>query len=158
MNKKQLTYIEESGILFEQLGMTRMAGRIFGYLIVSDKTEASFDDIKNALNASKGSISGTTKQLINTGFVEPVSLPGDRKTYFRLNKMEVGSILKARIQFFNKFSDLLTKGRNLKSRDDEISVWLNEVSTFYTWVGGQINRIIHKWENEKDEIIKNHEN
>ncbi len=37
MRKKKLDHIEESGLLFEQTGMTRMAGRIFGYLLICDE-------------------------------------------------------------------------------------------------------------------------
>ncbi len=158
MDKKQLSYIEENGIFFETLGMTRMAGRVFGYLIVSDKKEASFDDIRLALKASKGSISGTTKQLINVGFVQPISLPGDRKTYFRLNKIEVGKILEARIQSFDKFSEMISKGDSLRDTEDEQSEWLKEISTFYNWVGEEIKGIIKKWEKDKEKIIENYEN
>jgi DNA-binding transcriptional regulator GbsR (MarR family) len=154
MDKQQLTYIEDSGIVFEQLGMTRMAGRIFGYLAVSDKSEASFDEIRQALNASKGSISGTTKQLVNAGLVRPVSLPGDRKTYYRLNQVAVGQLLKSRIQLFDIFADLLSRGRKLKKSEDEVSEWLKEVSAFYTWVGDEINAVIDRWENVKDDILK----
>lgn len=157
MDKKQLIYIEENGIFFESLGMTRMAGRVFGYLIVSDKKEASFDDIRLALKASKGSISGTTKQLINAGFLQPVSLPGDRKTYFRLNKIEVGKILESRIQLFAKFSEMISKGGSLRKKEDDLSGWIKETSTFYDWVGGEIKEIISKWESKKKKIIENYE-
>lgn len=158
MDKKQLNYIEENGILFERLGMTRMAGRVFGYLIVSDKMEASFDDIRLALKASKGSISGTTKQLVNAGFLQPVSLPGDRKTYYRLNKIEVGKILESRLELFAKFSDMTSMGRSIRDSEDEVTEWLKETSTFYDWVGGEIREIIKKWERDKKKIIENYEN
>ncbi len=158
MDEKRLNYIEESGILFEHMGMTRMAGRVFGYLVVSDKSEASFDDIRLALKASKGSISGTTKQLINAGLLQPVSLPGDRKTYYRLNRIEVGKLLEGRLNLFVEFSKMIFKGRSLKKSDDDISDWLQELTTFYDWVGDEIRGIIQKWENEKDKIIDNYEN
>ena len=158
MDEKQLNYIEENGILFERLGMTRMAGRVFGYLIVSDKKEASFDDIRLALKASKGSISGTTKQLVNAGLLQPVSLSGDRKTYFRLNKIEVGKILESRLQLFVKFSEMTSKGGSLRKKEDELTDWLKEISTFYDWVGDEIREIIEKWEKEKDKIIESYEN
>lgn len=158
MNEKQLNYIEENGILLERLGLTRMAGRVFGYLIVSDKMEASFDDIRLALKASKGSISGTTKQLVNAGFLQPVSLPGDRKTYYRLNKIEVGKILESRLELFAKFSDMTSKGRSIRDSEDEVTEWLKETSTFYDWIGGEIREIIRKWERDKKKIIENYEN
>ena len=158
MDKKQLNYIEENGILFEKLGMTRMAGRVFGYLIVSDNSEDSFEDIRRALKASKGSISGTTKQLVNAGFIQPVSLSGDRKTYYRLNKIEVGKILEGRLDLFVKFSEMTSKGRELRSGEDELTDWLRETSTFYDWVGGEIKEIINKWERDKQKIIEHYEN
>ncbi|MEX0945661.1 MAG: helix-turn-helix domain-containing protein [Balneolaceae bacterium] len=157
MNKEKLTYIEESGITFEQMGMTRMAGRLFGYLIVSDMDAVSFNDIKEALDASKGSISGTTKQLITMGLIEPITLPGDRKTYFRISKAQVGTILKERIYLFNKLSSLLDKGNSLKENKDETAEWLKEMSAFYSWIVGSFDEILNRWEAEKLEIIKRKE-
>ena len=158
MDKKKTEYIEEAGLLFEGFGMTRMAGRVFGYLTVCDKDVVSFDGIKKAVDASKGSISSTTKQLANAGLIEKVLLPGDRKTYFRVSITNVGSILKARIDQLMKFSTTLEKALVLKNREDEVSEWLIEMATFYNWVGDQINHIVDKWESEKEEIIKRRKN
>jgi DNA-binding transcriptional regulator GbsR (MarR family) len=154
MDKAKLAYIEETGLVFEGFGMTRMAGRILGYLLVCDEDEVSFDEIRKALHASKGSISGTTKLLINVGMVEQVSLPGDRKTYFRISRTKVGTILRARISQFETLSKTFSKGRQLKTREDEVSEWLNEISSFYKWVGHEIESIIDRWEDEKNEIIQ----
>lgn len=134
--------------------MTRMAGRALGYLLVCDKNAVSFDEIRKALNASKGSISGTTKQLINLGMVEQVSLPGDRKTYYRISRTKVGTILKARVNQFTKLADTFEKGIGVKNREDDVSEWLEEISAFYKWVGIEIEVIIDKWEVKKDEIIQ----
>jgi len=153
MDNQKLSYIEEIGIFFEQLGMTRMSGRAFGYMIVSDKSEVSFADIQSALEASKGSISGTTKQLITIGFIEPITKPGDRKTYFRISERNVGDILKSRIELFVKFSTMLKKGNQLKKKDDNVSAWLHEITSFYDWVGDEIEKILDRWEDEKEKIL-----
>lgn len=134
--------------------MTRMAGRILGYLLICDKDAVSFDEIRKALNASKGSISGTTKLLVNVGMVEQVSLPGDRKTYFRVSRTKVGTILKQRVSQFAKLAKTFDKGKELKDREDDVSDWLTEVAAFYKWVGNEIEVIIDKWEEKKDEIIQ----
>jgi predicted transcriptional regulator len=154
MNRKKLTYIEDSGILFEQLGMTRMAGRVFGLLIVSDSDSLSFDQICEILDASKGSISGTTKQLTQSGLIRPITLPGDRKTYYRITEMELGDLIKSKMQMFEKLSGLLDSGRMLKEKDDELSVWLLEASTFYSWIGDEMDKVINKWHKEKESIIQ----
>ncbi len=155
MDNEKLNYIEESGLAFEIFGMTRMAGRIFGYLIVSDKEAVSFDDIREALDASKGSISGTTKQLLGVGFIEPVSLPGDRKTYYRISKSNIGAILKGRTALFLKFSALLEKGVDLKiNKDDDITAWLHEMAAFYRWLAARIEHLLNSWEEEKEVFMK----
>lgn len=153
MTEEKLRYIEEAGMAFELFGMTRMAGRILGYLIVCDKEAVSFNEIMEVLKASKGSISGTTKQLIAVGFVEPVSLPGDRKTYYRISNMQVGSILKQRITLFVKFAEVLDKGRGLKEKNDRVHEWTLEVSSFYKWLGDEVDKVLQKWEAEKENII-----
>ena len=153
MDSEKLAYIEESGLAFELFGMTRMAGRIFGYLIVSDKDVVSFEEIREALKASKGSISGTSKNLIHVGFIEPVSLPGDRKTYFRISRHDAGRMLKQRTALFLKFGDLLDRGRALKGREDSVSEWLLEVSSFYRWMVDEVEIVTEKWEKAKETYI-----
>jgi len=155
MDTSKLNFIEESGLMLEQLGMTRMAGRVFGYLMVCDEDQVSFDDIRATLKASKGSISTTTKQLVYSRLVEQVSIPGDRKTYFRISRKKAGGMLKERLKLFTVFSELLSRGLTLKNRNDEVSDWLLEVSTFYRWVGAEFDQIIDKWEANKAEIIEN---
>ncbi|MCC5924932.1 MAG: hypothetical protein JJU41_00085 [Bacteroidetes bacterium] len=153
MNSEKLTYIEEAGLAFELFGMTRMAGRIMGYLIVCDKDAVSFNELQEGLKASKGSISGTTKQLVAIGFIEPVLLPGDRKTYYRVSNVDVGTILRGRVQLFIKFATVLEKGRNLKSQNDRVSDWTLEMSSFYRWFGSEVEQVLNKWETEKDNYI-----
>lgn len=159
MENDKLMYIEETGLLFDQFGLTRMAGRVFGYLVVCDEDYVSFDQIREALQASKGSISGTMKQLQHTGMTEAVSLPGDRKTYYRISQMQIGEIVQSRIEQFIKLADIFEKGETLKKREDDTSEWLTEASTFYYWIGDRMNEIIEQWENDKDKIIHQyHEN
>ncbi len=156
MEKEKLTFIEESGLLFEELCMTRMSGRVFGYLLVCDEDEVSFDQIREVLDASKGSISTTTRQLIHADLVEPVSLPGDRKTYFRVTKIELGQLLKNRMQLFKKLSKTFRTAKQVKEREDSVADWLLEASVFYSWIGGQLNQVIDKWHREKEDIINNY--
>jgi DNA-binding transcriptional regulator GbsR (MarR family) len=154
MHADKLTYIEECGLYFEGIGMPRMAGRVFGYLLVSDRDAASFEEIRAGLNASKGSISGTVKQLVQVAFVEVVSLPGDRKTYYRVSRMPIGNLLRSRLKAFREFSLLLAKANDLKERDDTVSEWITETSSFYDWIEARMEEMIDRWEVEKNGIIK----
>jgi predicted transcriptional regulator len=153
MEKDKLNYIEEFGLYFEKLGLTRMAGRIFGFLIVNEKEHNAFEEIQHMLQASKGSISGTLKMLVNTGFVQPVSLPGDRKTYYRVSQQEIARMMDGKMLEFIAFSQILDKGLKLRNSEDSVSVWIQETAAFYLWARDEIESIVHKWEREKEDII-----
>lgn len=161
MNEKKLAYIEETALIWEQAGMTRMAGRIIGYLTICDEDAVSFDRIRKVLNASKGSISMNLKQLENTGFVEKISLPGDRKTYYRISHFSVSDIMRGRAELIRKFVKIFAKGRCLKEREDDAAEWLLDTACFYKWMDSQLEEMLNRWQDEKKEIIKyyrkNHE-
>ena len=50
-------FVEDVGITFEQTGLPRTAGRIFGWLLISDPPHQSTSELAEALMASRGSIS-----------------------------------------------------------------------------------------------------
>ena len=84
LRDEEKNFVEEVGIVFEQTGLPRMAGRIFGWLLISDPSHQTMHELTEALHASKASISNTTRMLIQMGFVERISLPGHRRDYYRI--------------------------------------------------------------------------
>ena len=154
MNAKKLKYIEDSALLFEQVGMTRMAGRIFGYLIICDEDAVSFDKICETLQASKGGISTNLKQLLQTGLIEQATYSGDRKTYYRASHVHIGDITASRLNLMKKFAELFSKGRRLKTRDDDVSEWLGETAVFYQWMEKKMEEMMDEWESNKETIIR----
>ena len=77
-------FVEEVGIVFEQTGLPQMAGRVFGWLLISNPPYQSSAELAEALMASKGSISTTTRLLIQVGLIERFVIPGERHDNFRL--------------------------------------------------------------------------
>jgi len=154
MDSEKLQHIEDTALLFEQSGMTRMAGRIFGYLLICDRDAVSFDQIRHVLQASKGSISTNLKQLQQTGLIEQTTYPGDRKTYYRASRVQIGDITASRLNLMEKFAELFSKARELKSRDDDVSEWLRETAVFYKWMEQKMEEMMAEWETEKEEIKK----
>lgn len=154
MDEKKLQHIEESGLLFERFGTTRMAGRIFGYLLICDEDAVSFDQIRETLQASKGSISTNVKQLLQTGLIEQTTFPGDRKTYYRASKISIGDITGNRLELMEKFVELFIQARGLKNREDDLSEWLEETAIFYKWMEMKMEELIDEWDSNKEQIKK----
>lgn len=53
-----------------------------------------------------------------------------------------------------KFAELFSKARELKSRDDDVSEWLRETAVFYKWMEQKMEEMMAEWETEKEEIKK----
>ncbi len=76
-------FIEAVGIVAEDDGLPRIAGRLFGYLLLSP-TPRSLDEIADTLGVSKGSVSIDARLLVGHGWLRRVSRPGDRKDYYEM--------------------------------------------------------------------------
>lgn len=77
-------FVEQMGGYFESNGLTRLAGRLLGWLLVCDPERQSSEELAAALDASSGGISTNTRLLSQFGFIERLAVAGDRRTYFRL--------------------------------------------------------------------------
>jgi DNA-binding MarR family transcriptional regulator len=76
-------FIETMGRQFEEEGAPRIAGRIFGALMLCEGA-ASLDDLAEQLQVSKGSVSTNARMLDGWGLVTRVTRPGDRRDYYQV--------------------------------------------------------------------------
>ncbi|MEK9501876.1 GbsR/MarR family transcriptional regulator [Gaopeijia maritima] len=83
MNEQHQKLIERMGRYYEADGLPRIAGRLFGYLLLEDEAR-SLDEMAAALAVSKTSVSTNARLLEQTGLLERVTRPGDRKDYYQL--------------------------------------------------------------------------
>jgi len=83
MTKEQRELIEEFGLLQEQMGGTRMTGRVSGWLLLSSPPVQSLTEIAEGLGVSKAAVSGAARQLLQNHFVERVGEPGQRGDFYR---------------------------------------------------------------------------
>ena len=63
VTEQQQQFVEECGLYFEGIGLTRMAGRIIGWLLISDPPHQTQGDLVEVLQASKSSISVALKTV-----------------------------------------------------------------------------------------------
>ncbi len=144
-------YIEECGLIMEQSGLTRMVGRIIGYLAVSDKELVSFEELTEVLQASKSSISTSVKMLTNMNLIKPASIPGDRKTYYRLTPDYCWSeIMRLKTGILSTMHAMFMKGLEFRIRKtDKTAQWLSEAAEFYKFMELEIPALLDKWQERK---------
>ena len=78
--RQQRLLAEEFGLRFEEMGGTRMAGRVAAWLLLSDPPVQSLTEIAEALGVSKAAVSTAARSLLQAGFVERASEPGSAAT------------------------------------------------------------------------------
>ena len=112
MDDASQRFIEQMGVMTEDEGFPRIAGRIFGYLLL-EKGERSLDEIAEALGVSRGSVSTDARRLAQMGLLERRSRPGDRRDYYMMAPSGVRRMIESRIQTIRRFHDLLVSAQSL---------------------------------------------
>jgi DNA-binding transcriptional regulator GbsR (MarR family) len=117
ISPKQQQFVEECGLYFEQVGLTRVAGRIIGWLLICEPSYQLQSELVETLSASKSSISVALKDLTTLYLVERFTLPGDRRTFYRTTKDMWSRSFRARMHQVTELKELSERG--LEALKDE---------------------------------------
>ncbi len=109
IDKKQ-QFVEECGLYFEGIGLTRVAGRVIGWLLICEPPYQQQSELVDALGASKSSISVALKDLTTLYLVERFSLPADRRTFYRTSKDMWSRSFRARMHQVTQLKELSERG------------------------------------------------
>lgn len=123
--------IEEFGLYFEQYGLPRTLGRIYGLLMITDEPVLGLDDMAEQLNISKASASTTARQLQAFTLIEKVSLPGDRRDYYRVALDEYAKYLRTTLEKSLGFARLIERAAQLPDLTPETHDKLERIAHVY---------------------------
>lgn len=143
-------FVEEASLYFEQIGLPRMAGRILGWLLISNPAHQSAEELAISLQASKGSISSMTRLLIQHELVERTGLPGDRRDYFRLRPDIWKRLVRDRIEQITSLHHLAERGLGIiDNQTPEIQLRLQELFRLYTEIEQKFPTWLAQLENDQ---------
>jgi hypothetical protein len=148
--EEQRRLVEEFGLLYEQMGVTRMAGRVSGYLLMCDPPVQSLTQIAEALGVSKAAVSGAARVLLQFGVVELVGEPGQRGDFYRALPGQMDSML--RLDHVRTLHALLDRGLASVADEDQTHsnyVLMNELRDFSVFLETEIPGVIARWQRHK---------
>ena len=147
--QEETHFVEDMGLLFEQGGHPRMAGRILGWLLISDPPYQSATELADVLQASKGSISTMTRLLLQMGLIERVAMPRNRHDYFRLRLGAWSEYIRQTVYELKAMRELAERGLKLtENRDPVLQERLREARDIYAYLEREYPLLLEKWERE----------
>jgi DNA-binding transcriptional regulator GbsR (MarR family) len=148
-----MRYIEEWGMLFEQLGATRVMGKILGWLLVCDPPHQTAAELADAVGASISSVSTATRALAQSAFVERIGIPGERSVHFRIRPGMWSQMIRRRMGYLTAMRRLADEGTKLIPPGDEASTLrLREIRSYCDFIDRELPALLDRWEKQwKDE-------
>lgn len=145
MDAKTRDFIERMGLALESDGLPRIAGRIFGLLLVSEDCR-SLDQIAAELRVSKASVSTNARLLEQRGVLERNSRPSDRRDYYRVPPDLFSHTMAQRLQRWQRINEAIGDARTtLPIRSRKVLERLEEYDSAYTFLSDAIREALTDW-------------
>ena len=146
-------YIEEVTLVLEQTGLPRTASRILAWLLVCHPPEQTMNDLMDALQMSKSSVSAATQSLIQFKLIERVSLPRKRRDYYRIQRGVWTRLLAARVAEISRLREVADKGLGFIENTDTTSIQrLREMHEYVTFLEEEWQQLVEHWEERQRQI------
>ena len=139
--------VEEYGLLFEEMGNTRMEGRVMGWLLLADQPVQSLTEIADGLGVSKAAVSTAARSLLQVGAVERVSEPGRRGDFYRSIPGKLDDVLRPdRITTMGRLVDRSLELVADKDQSRSNYALLHEMRDFLDFLEAEIPGLMSRWQ------------
>lgn len=149
MDEKLWQYVDASGEWWSKsYGLPPMTGRVLAWLLVCDPVEQTAVQLAQALDASKGSISGATGILVRARLVDRLHVRGERADRFRLrpeawdDQIRDQGVSEARALVAQGLEALANEPATRRAR-------LEELDAFYAWWQSRMPALWDEWQQYK---------
>lgn len=150
MDRQTADFIDRMGLALESDGLPRIAGRIFGLLLVSEDCR-SLDDLAAELRVSKASVSTNARLLEQRGVLERNSRPSDRRDYYRVPPELFAHTMAQRLASWQRFHDAIGAARtSLPIRSRRVLERLEEYDAAYAFMSQVIRDAMVRWRATRD--------
>ncbi len=147
-------FVEEMGQFLAGLGMTPMAGRMWGWLLICDPPEQTAADIAEALQASRGAISGTARILATSGLIRRGTHPGDRREYFSAPPEALESMIGSAASIYRQMRTIAERGLAATTdRSPQARARLEEFRDVMAFVEEEVPALIDRFLRDRKEAL-----
>jgi DNA-binding transcriptional regulator GbsR (MarR family) len=129
------------------MGLPRMAGRVLGVLLICDPPEQSLTDLSEILQASKSSMSTTTRLLVEMGLIERVPSPVPRQVYFQFRSGGWVVFIRQRLRLWASLHQIAERGLALlRDREPALRERLQEAHDMFSLIEEELPAVLRRVE------------
>lgn len=143
-------FVEDAGLFYERLGLSRTAGRVMGLLLVTESGSADAPELTKALAVAKSSMSVALRQLEQAGLIERFRVRGERRDRYRLAEDVFARAFRAKMAEFEGFRALAEQGLQAVGDDPERRRRLELMRDMYAFMMDRFPRLLQEWDELKD--------
>ena len=144
-------FADRLGRFFEDNGLPRMVGRVLGHLLICDGSEQTFDDLVEAVGASRSTVSVATRLLQQLNLVERFGVPGERRDRYRVREDAWTMLLKQDIAAATQLRTLAEEGLGLATNKAS-RTRMREMREFFVFLERAYAPILARWERERASV------
>jgi DNA-binding transcriptional regulator GbsR (MarR family) len=140
-------FVEDISLYFEQMGLPRMAGRVLGVLLICDPPAQSLTDLCEILQASKSSVSTTTRLLTEMGLIERAASPLPRQISFQFKSGGWLVFIRQHLRLWASLHQLAERGLDLlQDRPPELRERLQEAHDMFSLIEDELPGLLERVE------------
>lgn len=152
MTEGESAFVEEMGQALATYGMTPMAGRMWGWLLICEPPEQTAADLAEALQASRGAISGTARMLATAGMIRRTTRRGDRREYFSAPPEALDSFLASAARIYRQFREIAEHGLDaIADRPPASRRRLEELRDVFAFVEQEVPTVVDRFLRDRAE-------
>ena len=150
MTERESAFVEEMGQALASYGMTPMAGRMWGWLLICEPAEQTAGDLADALQASRGAISGTARMLATAGMIRRTKRGGDRREYFSAPPEVFERFLANAGRIYRHFREIAERGlAAIDDRPPAAKARLQELRDVFAFVEQEVPTVVDRFLRER---------
>ncbi|MBE7413577.1 MAG: hypothetical protein L6Q54_06055 [Leptospiraceae bacterium] len=152
---EEVEFIEKCGVIYEKkIGLPRIAGKIIGFLLISDPLEQNLSEIQKTLKVSKASVSNMMRIIEKVGFIEKITLPGERTAFYRMASLNE-EFLRSSVDDNREFRKLMEVGlKVVKKKQSHLQLRIKEWHSFYKFAEEKFPSLFRQWLKKRKASLK----
>ncbi|CAL9369245.1 HTH-type transcriptional regulator MmpR5 [Nocardiopsis dassonvillei] len=144
-------FVEEAGMFYERLGLSRTEGRVMGWLLSAPEEDADAPRLCEALGVAKSSMSVSLRRLEQAGLVERFRRTGERRDRYRLTRDVFQRAFRAKMAEFDRFRALAERGLAAVGDDPARRERLELMRDMYGFMADRFPGLLDEWDRLQEE-------